>query len=186
MKSLASIIAEGVLDKDGGMGNIPEITGALKIFWDTWVNTNAEKNQFDRGFTKYKVAKPTAIQVAKKLISTCQSLGLYDYKDYKQFRPMQDKGTYGTNPNAVNILAKGDAVLLFHEAKRQIGTVTIVYMYGGKQHVYEAKFNDDGVYVSLTNQRTNRPIAADSGAVNGFAIPGEVAEKIFKANAVSN
>lgn len=188
MKSLASIVAESVLSDDAGMdANYTEILAATKTLYNVWVNKNDLTNKWGRTYSKYKVAKPTAIQVAKKMIKELQDAGAYDYKDFKQFLTRQ-KETKMTNPNGYNLVMSGSGIVLFNgtgKAERGIDEIAVYYMYNGKPHTYSAKFTDNGVEVICIKSYQGKPVIADARAGWVFEIPREIAEKIFDSNEIS-
>lgn len=106
---------------------------------------------------------------------TLEKAGVYDYKNNYEYKL----------GNGYKILSNGNGVLIVNGSRGQITGVEVYYMIGGKQHVYIARFEDDGIIVTAHNQYTSKPTVADAGALNGFEIPGEIAEKILKASKLS-
>lgn len=181
MKHLASII-ESALDPEANLDTTVRTEAALEPLYKTWVNKNDLKNEWGRTYSSYKVAKPTAIQVTKKMIKALQDAGTYDYKDFKQFLARQ-KAKDMTNPNGYNIVSSGNGIVLFNgRNERELDEIVVYYVYNGKQHMYLAKFEDSGVDVSVIKSYQNKIVIADSRAQFGFEIPANVAEKIFKAS----
>ena len=175
MKSLVSII-ETVLNKDAGTDEqYTLIDAALKPLYTTWINDAKSEDQFGHKCGIRPVAKPTAIQVVKKMISNLEKAGSYDYKNHYEYKL----------GNGFKILQNGNGVLIVNGYRGAIESVGVYYMLNGVQHLYVAKFTDDGVVITMHNQRSSKPAIADAGALNGFEIPGEIAEKIIKASKYS-
>ena len=175
MKSLVSII-ETVLNKDAGTDEqYTLIDAALKPLYTTWINDAKSEDQFDRKCGIRPVAKPTAIQVVKKMISNLEKAGAYDYKNHYEYKL----------GNGFKILQNGNGVLIVNGYRGAIESVEVYYMLNGVQHLYVARFKLAGVVITMHNQHSSKPAIADAGALNGFEIPGEIAEKIIKASKYS-
>ena len=182
MKSLVSIV-ESVLDKSAGLDEkYIEILETLNPLYKTWIN-KCNKEVYGRKYSLYEVAKPTAIQVAKKMVKNLQGAGTYDYKDYKQF---SERNKVEINPNGYNLLASGKGIVLFEgKNANQLDAIVVYGMHDGKQHMYSAEFKDEGVRVVCVNQYTAKPNVADARAQFAFEIPGDIAEKIITAGIIS-
>ena len=179
MKSLTNI-AESILSKDAGIDQAyPEILATLKPLYDTWRNKADHKSKYGAITSLYKVAKPTAVQVAKKMIKSLQDAGTFDYKDFSQYL---ERSKARQPKSGWDIMTAGNGVVLFSGYKGVPDEISVYYMHNGSQHLYRAKFTDDGIVASCTNHRSAKPVLADANAIHAFEIPGDIAEKIITSS----
>jgi len=161
MRSLENII-ESVLSKDAGTSNDDVIMGALNPLMDAWVAQDSE--------TLIKIAKPTAIQCIKKIMSGLEAAGLKDIRNYKHFLE--------THIDSFKALTAGDGVIQFYERKNQYTEIRVYHMSKGMQRMYYANAKDEGIMVMARQGRQSKPIVP-KGDVE-YVIPGWIAEEIFK------
>lgn len=109
------------------------------------------------------------------MIGQLEKAGAYDYKNHYEYKL----------GNGFKILQNGNGVLIVDGRRGAIEGIEVYYMLNGEQHLYLAKFTDDGVVITMYNQYSSKPTVADAGSLNGFEIPGEIAEKIIKASKYS-